>query len=80
MSRPGPAPAPRRGVRLIRGSIARFQATDRQRSGFAIFEFAGDGWQGVTTFDHGADRNSKARALDLLDRQRAGILLYRKGG
>ena len=67
-------------VRLVRRYLAWFRAPDRQRTGFAIFEFAGDGWQGVTRFDHGADRNSEARALDLLDRQRAGILLYRKGG
>jgi hypothetical protein len=41
---------------------------------------APDGWQGVTTFDHGADRDSEAWALDFLDRQRAGLPLYRNGG
>ena len=55
-------------VRFIRRYIPWVRAPDRRRTGFAIFEFAGDGWQGVTTCDQGADRNSEAWALDLLNR------------
>jgi hypothetical protein len=67
-------------VRLVRRYLAWFRAPDRTRTGFAIFELVGDTWRGVTTFDQAADSEGEARALRQLDRQRTGILLYRKGG
>lgn len=66
-------------LRLIRRYIARFEAPDRTRSGFAVFEWSADEWDSVTAYDLRA-KNMTADAMETaLERQRAGVRVYRRG-
>ncbi len=65
-------------LRLVRRYIAWFEAPDRQRNGFVVFETGPDGWRGITAYELRADRPSVTTMLDTLDCKRVGILLYRR--
>lgn len=65
-------------LRLVRRYIAWFEAPDRTRSGFAVFETGPAGWQGVTAYEMRAEKATATAMLTALERQRVGILLYRR--
>jgi len=67
-------------LRLVRRYIARFEAPDRTRSGFAVFENAGDAWGAVTAFDLRAEKSSAGGMEAALQKRRTGILIYKRSG
>ncbi|MEI6158360.1 MAG: PBECR2 nuclease fold domain-containing protein [Roseococcus sp.] len=66
-------------LRLVRRYLAWFEAPDRSRGGYAVFEFGTDGWQGVTTYDPRSESPEAERMRAYLERQRTGIRVYRRG-
>lgn len=66
-------------LRLIRRYIARFEAPDRTRAGFAVFEWAGDAWDSVTVYEPRATGVTADAMEAALERQRVGVRVYRRG-
>lgn len=66
-------------LRLVRRYIARFEAPDRTRAGFAVFDWVGDAWDSVTVYEPRAT-SVAADAMEVaLERQRVGVRVYRRG-
>lgn len=63
----------RGGVRLVR----RYVRYDPAGSGYAVFEWTEEGWNGVTAFPPAVSRSGAAQAR-YLDQYRTGELLYRR--
>lgn len=67
-------------LRLIRSYIARFEAPDRTRSGFSIFEWSAEEWDSVTSYDLRAENQTSEAMERALERKRTGVRIYRRGG
>ncbi|WP_439547848.1 PBECR2 nuclease fold domain-containing protein [Falsiroseomonas sp.] len=65
-------------VRLLRYYLAWFTTPDRRRTGFALFEQGIGTWRGVTSFEPSAGEDER-KGLAYLERQRRGVLLFRRG-
>ncbi|MEQ1774606.1 MAG: PBECR2 nuclease fold domain-containing protein [Burkholderiales bacterium] len=65
--------------RLVRRYIKAFDLADQQQFGYGVFELRDEGWTGTTLFMPRQDRSDAVR-LRYINNQRAGSIIYRKGG